>query len=174
MIRVIMRWNRGFCTALFAFALQLRKTPKNLSQKTVWWRLCDQSYPQMGSLTSKWKSVGSHTTSGREKIRVISTIRWTDWLTILLLDVSSSWLQDYRESVLHCSWGSDDVLLSGIVNALDTHCWNWDFAPSASIVVARSLNPLYFKKYILREYLMNKIKTSVLFKYLLPIFKVQT
>ena len=30
-------------------------------------RLCDQSLPQMGSLTSKMKSVGLHSTSAREK-----------------------------------------------------------------------------------------------------------
>ena len=29
--------------------------------------LCDQSSPQMGSLSSKIRSVGSHSTSGREK-----------------------------------------------------------------------------------------------------------
>ena len=31
MIRVIMKWSWGLCTDLLAFALQLRKTPENLS-----------------------------------------------------------------------------------------------------------------------------------------------
>ena len=54
MIRVVMRWNWGLCTDLLAFFLRLRKTLENLSYKTVWWRLCEQSLPQLGSITSKW------------------------------------------------------------------------------------------------------------------------
>ena len=55
MIRVIMKWSWGLCTDLLAFALQLRKIPENLSWRTVYMKgLCNQSSPQMGSLSSKW------------------------------------------------------------------------------------------------------------------------
>ena len=42
-----MMWNQGLWTDLQAFTLQPRKTSENLSYKIVWWRLCDQSSPQM-------------------------------------------------------------------------------------------------------------------------------
>ena len=54
MIRVIMKWSWGLCTDLLAFALQLRKTPENLKLGDCLMKgPCNQSSPQMGSLSSK-------------------------------------------------------------------------------------------------------------------------
>ena len=44
MIRVIMKWSWGLCTDLLEFALQLRKTPENLSFKSLGWRGCATSH----------------------------------------------------------------------------------------------------------------------------------
>ena len=49
-VGLVMRCYRGLCSDLLAFTLKLRKT--QLGDRR--WKLCDQSSPQMGSITSKW------------------------------------------------------------------------------------------------------------------------
>ena len=54
MIRMIMKWSWGLCTDLLAFALSWGKPQKTSAETPADEGACDQSSPQMGSLSSKW------------------------------------------------------------------------------------------------------------------------
>ena len=81
---VIMKCSREPCTNLLAFSLQLRKKPgKPQLGDSLMKELCDQSSPQMGSLTSKWGQKGNTARQeGRRKERGKGP-GW-DWVILIL------------------------------------------------------------------------------------------
>ena len=66
MIRVLMILHQGLCTGLLAFALQLRRTPETSARrpsiKAVRPVIALNGVPYL-----QMRSVGSHSTSGRDK-----------------------------------------------------------------------------------------------------------
>ena len=63
-----MRWYRGLCTGLLAFIyLTCEGNPRKPQLGDRFMKLWDQSSPQMGVPYLQMRSVGSHSTSVREK-----------------------------------------------------------------------------------------------------------
>ena len=78
--REITRLNRWLCTDLLEFTLRLAKTPVTSAREPSRWRLCDQSPPQMRSLTSKWSRWDR---TARQKDRRKGRNGWAEKLKLL-------------------------------------------------------------------------------------------
>jgi hypothetical protein len=66
-INVIIKFSLGLCTDLLAFTLSLRKTPETSARRPSDEGAVRPVIASNGVLYLKMRSLGSHSTSGREK-----------------------------------------------------------------------------------------------------------